>query len=112
MDYKRGDIVLINFNPWGKDKEEKIKPAIIISDSIYNQESDLIIIVPLTENLINEGGVLRVRIEQKDKLKTSYDAIIEQIRCVLKDMVIKCIGKLKKDEIKAIEKGLKLILNL
>ena len=113
MDYKRGDIVLVNFNPW-RQKEEvgKIRPAVIISDTIYNQESDLIVVIPLTTNLINNAGALRVRIEKREKLENESDAMIEQIRCISKRRVIEKIGELKKGEIKAIEKGLKLILNL
>ena len=113
MDYKRGDIVLVNFNPW-RQKEEvgKIRPAVIISDTIYNQESDLVVVIPLTTNLIDNAGALRVRIEKREKLKNESDAMIEQIKCISKCRVIERIGELKKGEIKAIEKGLKLILNL
>ena len=113
MDYKRGDIILVNFNPW-RQKEEvgKIRPAVIISDTIYNQESDLLIVIPLTTNLINNAGALRVRITKRDKLERVSEAMIEQIRCISKGRVIECIGKLKKEEIKAIERGLRLILNL
>jgi len=113
MDYKRGDIVLVNFNPW-RQKEEvgKIRPAVIISDNIYNQESDLLIVIPLTTNLIDNAGVLRVRINKKDKLERDSEAMIEQIRCISKRRVIETIGELGKNEIRAIERGLKLILNL
>jgi len=113
MDYKRGDIILVNFNPW-KQKEEvgKIRPAVIVSDSLYNQESDLLIVIPMTTNLIDNAGVLRVRINKKDKLERDSEAMIEQIRCISKRRVIEIIGELKKEELKAIEKGLKLLLNL
>ncbi|HFC76811.1 MAG TPA: type II toxin-antitoxin system PemK/MazF family toxin [Candidatus Moranbacteria bacterium] len=113
MDYKRGDIILVNFNPW-RQKEEvgKIRPAIIISDTIYNQESDLLIVIPMTTNLIDNAGALRVRIDKREKLEKESDAMIEQIRCISKNRVIEKIGGLKKEEIKLIKKGLKLILDL
>ena len=113
MKYKRGKIVLVNFNSW-RQKEEvrKIKPAVIISDSVYNYESDLVIVIPLTTNLIDNAGVLRVRIKHRDKLERDSDVMIEQIRCISKNRIIETIGELKKNEIRSIEKGLNLILNL
>ena len=89
MEYKRGDIVLVNFNPW-RQKEEvgKIRPAVIISDSVYNEHSDLIVVIPLTTNLIDDAGILRVRIKKRDRLEKESDAMVEQVRCISKNRVI------------------------
>ena len=111
MEYKRGDIVLVNFNPW-KQKEEvgKVRPSIIISDSFYNTNSDLLVVIPLTTNLIDNGGILRVRISKRDNLPKDSDAMIEQIRAISKNRVIEKIGELKSKEIKKIEEGLLVLI--
>ena len=112
MDYKRGDIVLVNFNPW-RQKEEvgKIRPAIIISDTFFNQYSDLIAVIPLTTNLIENAGVLRVRIKKRDKLEKDSDAMIEQIRAISKNRIIEKISEIT-NEIKEINEGLRMFLAL
>jgi mRNA interferase MazF len=113
MEYKRGDIVLVNFNPW-KQKEEvgKIRPAVIISDSVYNEYSDLIVVIPLTTNLIDDGGILRVRIKKREKLEKDSDAMVEQIRSISKNRIIEKIAKISKNELILIERGIKVLLGL
>jgi len=113
MEYKRGDIVLVNFNPW-RQKEEvgKIRPAVIISDSVYNEYSDLIVVIPLTTNLIDDAGILRVRINKREKLERDSDAMIEQIRSISKNRIIEKIAKISKNELILIERGIKVLLGL
>ena len=113
MEYKRGDIVLVNFNPW-RQKEEvgKIRPAVIISDSVYNEYSDLIVVIPLTTNLIDDGGILRVRIKKREKLEKDSDAMVEQIRSISKNRIIEKIAKISKNELILIERGIKVLLGL
>ncbi|HIO95386.1 MAG TPA: type II toxin-antitoxin system PemK/MazF family toxin, partial [Campylobacterales bacterium] len=54
MDYKRGDIVLVNFNPQKKPEEvAKVRPAIIISDTELNLVLDLVTVVAMSTNLID-----------------------------------------------------------
>ena len=113
MEYKRGDIVLVNFNPW-RQKEEvgKIRPAVIISDSVYNEYSDLIVVIPLTTNLIDNAGILRVRIKKREKLERDSDAMVEQIRSISKNRIIEKIAKISKNELILIERGIKVLLGL
>ena len=69
MEYKRGDIVLVNFNPQKKaDEISKIRPAIIISDTELNEVLDLVSVIALTTNLIDNALPLRIRIVKKDSL--------------------------------------------
>ena len=66
MEYKRGDIVLVNFNPQKKAEEiSKVRPAVIISDSDLNEVLDLVSVVPFTTNLIDDALPLRIRIPKK-----------------------------------------------
>jgi mRNA interferase MazF len=108
MDYKRGDIVLVNFNPQRKAEEVgKIRPAIILSDSDLNQILDLITVIPLTTNLIDDALPLRVRIKKRDDLKSDSDAMVENIRAVSKSRVLKRLSELDDKELGLIESGVK-----
>ena len=113
IEYKRGDIVLVNFNPC-KQKEEvgKTRPSVIISDSLYNANSDLLVVIPLTTNLIDKAGILRVRIIKRNKLEKDSDAMIEQIRAISKNSILEKIGELNSKEIKKIEEGLTVLVGL
>ena len=113
MDYKRGDIVLVNFNPQ-KKKEEigKIRPAIIMSDTDLNEVLDLVSVIALTTNLIDDSEPLRIRIIKKDRLKQDSDAMVEQLRSISKTRISEKITYLNEEEMRKIEYGIKLMLGL
>ena len=111
MDYKRGDIVLVNFNPQKKAEEvAKIRPAIVMSDSALNEVLDLVTVVAMTTNLIDDAEPLRVRILRRDKLKKNSDAMIEQMRSISKQRIGEKIASLNKEELQKIEHGIKEML--
>ncbi len=113
MEYKRGDIVLVNFNPQKKPEEiSKIRPAIIVSDTQLNEILDLVSVVALTTNLIDDAEPLRVRIVKKENLKEDSDAMIEQLRSVSKSRIGEKIALLDSDELEKIEYGIKAMLGL
>ena len=113
MEYKRGDIVLVNFNPQKKPEEiSKIRPAIIVSDTELNEVLDLVSVVALTTNLIDDAEPLRVRISKKESLKEDSDAMIEQLRNLSKSRIGEKIASLDENELAKIEYGIKAMLGL
>jgi mRNA interferase MazF len=113
MDYKRGDIVLVNFNPQKRAEEiGKVRPAVILSDSELNEILDLVTVVALTTNLIDDALPLRVRIKKRENLKDDSDAMVEQLRSVSKDRIGKKIGSLSNKELSLIEIGVKEMLGI
>ena len=113
MEYKRGDIVLVNFNPQKKSEEiSKIRPAIIISDTQLNEILDLVSVIALTTNLIDDAEPLRIRISKKEYLKQDSDAMVEQLRSVSKSRIGEKIASLDENELLKIEYGIKAMLSL
>jgi len=113
MDYKRGDIVLVNFNPQKKPEEiSKVRPAVIMSDSDLNQVLDLVSVVALTTNLIDDALPLRVRIKQKENLKKDSDAMCEQLRSVSKSRISQRVATVNDEELEYLENGIRLMLGL
>ena len=111
--YKKGDIVLVNFSPKRYDEEVgKVRPAIIISASILNGILDLIAVIPLTTNLIDDALPLRVRISKREGLEYESDAMIENIRAVSKERILKKVSSLKSNEYELIKEGLLSLLDL
>jgi len=113
MDYNRGDIVLVNFNPQKRAEEvAKIRPAIVISDTKLNEVLDLVTVVAMTTNLIDDVEPLRVRIPRRETLKKESDAMIEQIRSISKHRIGDKIASLNKEELQKIEYGIREMLML
>lgn len=113
MDYKRGDIVLVNFNPKKKkDEVGKVRPAIIMSDTELNEVLDLVSVIALTTNLIEDSEPLRIRIKKREALQKDSDAMIEQLRNVSKERVKERVACVSEVEMKKIEYGVQLMLGL
>ena len=113
MEYKKGDIVLVNFNPQKRAEEiGKTRPAIIVSDSDLNQVLDMVTVVALTTNLIDDSEPLRVRINKREKLLQNSDAMIEQLRAVSKARIGDRVASLDQDELYKINYGIKEMLSL
>jgi len=113
MDYKRGDIVLVNFNPQKKKEEvEKVRPAIIMSDTDLNEVLDLVSVIALTTNLIEDSEPLRIRITKREALKVDSDAMVEQLRNVSKVRVGGRVGCVSEVEMDKIEYGVRVMLGL
>ena len=113
MDYRRGDIVLVNFNPQKKKEEvSKVRPAIILSDTDLNEILDLVSVVALTTNLIADSEPLRIRINKREALQRDSDAMIEQLRSVSKERIGERVGSVSNEEMEKVEYGVKLMLGL
>ena len=113
MDYKRGDIVLVNFNPQKKKEEVgKVRPAIIMSDTELNDVLDLVSVIALTTNLIEDSEPLRIRIKKREALKVDSDAMIEQLRSISKERIKEKVATVSEEEMAKIAYGVKLMLGL
>lgn len=113
MVYERGSIVLVNYNPQKRaDEVGKVRPAIIVSDTMLNDVLDLVSVIALSTNLIDDAEPLRIRIQARENLKAESDAMIEQLRCVSKSRIGETVGRLKSDEMEKIEHGMRMMLGL
>lgn len=111
--YRRGDIVLVNFNPQKRPEEMgKVRPAVIISNTELNQIMDLVMVVPMTTNLIEGAEPLRIRIYKRDKLQGDSDLMCEQLRGVAKSRIGEKVSEISEAELEKIESALKAILVL
>ena len=110
-DYRRGDIVLVNFNPQKRAEEVgKVRPAIIVSDTALNDILDLVTVIALSTNLIEDAEPLRVRIAKRERLDRDSDAMIEQIRSVSKRRIGERLASLNDEEMEKVERGIKMML--
>ena len=108
MDYKRGDIVLVDFNPQKKKEEVgKVRPAVILSDTQLNEVLDLVTVVALTTNLIDDAEPLRIRIVPRERLEKESDAMVEQLRSVSKRRIGERLGFLNEEELGKIAYGVR-----
>ncbi len=48
---KQGDIVYLDFNPTKGHEQKGFRPAVVISTNIFNQNTKMVIVCPITSNI-------------------------------------------------------------
>jgi mRNA interferase MazF len=91
---KRGDIVLVNFDPTVGAETQKTRPALVVSNDINNVHSPIVSISPITSN-VKRVYSFEVEIPVgMGGLKIHSKIMIHQTRAVDKIRIIKKLGQL------------------
>ena len=85
----RFDIFLLNLDPEISDDPKNTRPCVIISPNEMNRHISSVIVAPVSST--NQKYPTRIPFEFLEKKRT---VILDQIRTVEKDRLVKNIGKL------------------
>ncbi|MBR3898618.1 MAG: type II toxin-antitoxin system PemK/MazF family toxin [Bacilli bacterium] len=93
---KQGDIVYINFNPTKGHEQKGKRTAIIISNNIFNINTKMIIVCPITSN--DKYFPTHYKLENTEKIKGSV--LCEHIRSIdYEERKIKFIEKASENDL-------------
>lgn len=111
-DILRGEVWLINLDPTLGREQAGTRPALIISENLFNQSyAELTIIVPITSQ--NKKIRSHVKIAQGEGgLTLESFAKCEDIRSVSKQRLIKKLGKVSTRTIEDVEEKLRFLMKL
>jgi mRNA interferase MazF len=110
--YKRGDVLLIDFEPVRGSEQGRVRPAVVIQNDIANQYSPVLIVAAITaspraphltdiEVSAPEGG-----------LRKDSKVLLNQIRTIDKVRVIERWGTFADETMRKVDEGLKISLGL
>jgi mRNA interferase MazF len=102
MEIKQYQIVLVNLDPTIGSKIKKTKTCVVISPDEMNDHLRTVVIAPMTTSSKNYP----TRVEIKHDNKISW-IVIDQIRTIDKQRIIKDLGKLSRSVFKEIKSVLK-----
>jgi mRNA interferase MazF len=98
MDLSQYQIVLVNLDPTIGSEIKKTRPCVIISPDEMNRHLQTIVVAPMT----TKSRKYPTRIEVKHDRKIGW-IVIDQIRTIDKQRIIKVLERLSKPEIKEIK---------
>lgn len=112
MEYKRGDVYLVNLEPALGFEIRKTRPAVIIQNDVGNKFSPTVIIAPITT-----GKDLKIPTEVAVKsgeggLKNDSLIRLQQIRTLDKRRLKKRWGSLAKETMQKVDTAIKISLEL
>jgi len=102
MELKQYQIVLVNLDPTIGSEIKKTRPCVIISPNEMNDNLQTRVVAPMT----TKSKKYPTRIEIKHDIKIGW-VVIDQIRTIDKQRIIKVLGQLSKPEIKELKAVMK-----
>jgi len=102
MEIKQYMIVLANLDPTIGSEIKKTRPCVVISPDEMNKYLNTIVIAPMTTT--SKQYPTRVEIKHDNKIGW---VVLDQIRTIDKQRIIKELGRLSKPEIKEVKSILK-----
>jgi len=102
MDLNQYQIILVNLEPTIGSEIKKTRPCVIISPDEMNKYLRTIVVVPMT----TKSRKYPTRIEVKHDGKIGW-IVIDQIRTIDKQRIIKVLGRLSQPEIKEVKSIMK-----
>ncbi|MBC8465335.1 MAG: type II toxin-antitoxin system PemK/MazF family toxin [Parcubacteria group bacterium] len=111
---RRGDVVIVNFDPTIGAEIKKIRPALVIQNDIGNTYSNTIIVTAITSR---EKGEKRypteVFLEKGDAgLEDDSVVLLSHIRTIDIQRIIKKIGKVNSDTMQSVDTALEISVGL
>ncbi|MDP2691906.1 MAG: type II toxin-antitoxin system PemK/MazF family toxin [bacterium] len=113
MSFDRGDVILVNFSPVVGSEQGNIRPAIVVSDEIF-QRLGLIIVVAITSRIIQSFGRVPLKPDSANGLDKASDVLAYQVRTISTDQkrIVKKLGRLSQRDLARIDEALKIVLKL
>ena len=102
MEVKQYAIVMVNLNPTIGSEIKKTRPCIIISPNEMNKYLRTVVIAPMTTS--SKNYPTRVEIEHNKKMGW---VVVDQIRTIDKQRIIKVLGRMTESETKEVKSVLK-----
>jgi len=110
--FDRGTVWLVDFNPTRGREQRGVRPAVIMSNSFFNNgPAQLVYVIPFTRTI--RGIPTHVRVEPPEGgLREPSVAMCEAMRSVSTDRLIEHFGALSDDTMAEIEDRLAILLDL
>ena len=102
MEIRQYEIILLNLDPTIGSEIKKTRPYVVISPDEMNRHLKTVVIAPMTTTTKNYPT--RVEIKHDNKLGW---IVLDQVRTIDKQRILKNLGRLSKPEIKEVKSILK-----
>lgn len=106
---KRGDLVYLNFDPIVGSEQGGPRPAVVVQNDMGNKHAPTVIIAPVTSK--NKKSNLPTNVKLTSHiLERNSMVLLEQLKTVDKSRIDSYIGTLSDEEMKMIDKALRISL--
>ncbi|MFF0530623.1 type II toxin-antitoxin system PemK/MazF family toxin [Nocardia amikacinitolerans] len=113
---RRGDLVLVDFDPVRGNEVSKLRPAVVVSNDGANRRAvqigrGVLTVVPVTSN-VERVFPFQVLLEDVPGLRVTSKAQAEQVRSVSVERMGRVLGRVTTTQLKELDHALRLHLSL
>lgn len=113
IDVKRGDLVLVDFEPVKGSEQGGVRPAVVIQNNTYNKYSPTTIVAPVTSKSFKKNYPTNVNLSRQDSnLDKDSTILLNQIKTVDKRRIIKKFSSLSSFVMIEVDMAVKISLGL
>jgi len=110
---QRGEIYLVNFDPTIGAEIKKTRPALILQNDVSNQYSPITVVAAITSQFKEPFYPTEVLIKAPEGgLAVDSVALLNQIRSIDKQRLIKRLGNLNSETMEQVDKAIQISLGL
>src|SRR3989339_1938079 len=110
---QRGNILLANLEPIKGCEQGGIRPVLVLQNNFYNKYSPVVIVAAITSKEFSKEFPTNVfLLKQESKLDKDSTILLNQIRTIEKQRIIKKISSLDISSMKKVDMALKISLGL
>lgn len=107
----RGDVWLVSLDPTIGHEVQKTRPAVVVTNNIYNLHNWVVVVMPLTSHDTAEYD--QVMLDPPEGGLTSKSVTLpDQIRAVDRRRLVKRLGRVNPDTLRKIDRSLRIVLDL
>ena len=114
MKCKQFEIWIADLNPQIGTETGKTRPVVVIQTNLLNQiPHPSTIICPITTNVKMDSEILRIHLKKGEaNLTEDCDVMIDQIRAIGNNRLVKKIGNFPVELIDSLKENLKIVIDL
>lgn len=113
MEFKKGDIYLINMTEVEADNGANIRPVVIVQNDIANKYAPTLIVAPITSRIRREKLATQVEVDLSlGELKNKSTILLQNIMTISKERLVRKIGVLSDCEIFSINRALEISFDI
>jgi mRNA interferase MazF len=108
---RRGDVWLVSLDPTIGHEVRKTRPAVVVTNDIYNQHNWVVLVMPLTSRDAAEYDQVLIQPPEGGLARSSV-TLPDQLRAVDQQRLVKRLGRLRTRTMTRIDRSLRIVLGL
>ena len=109
---KKGDILMADLGGTIGSEQSGVRPCLVVQNDVGNKYSPTTIIAPLTSKLKKSTQPTHVEIGERFGLSECSVALLEQLRTIDRERIIRHVGRADKKTMSLVDTALRVSLDL